>query len=634
METKNHDSIRRTDLQLRTIFFGLTTEIYEIEPSSFVIFCNTYIQPFEEIKLVFDNSIKAVSETVELATERPSCFIRKVEGFGLEESFSFKGEWFNSQLFLSLLVAKFPKIFFNRIESKEDRIIIIVSRFREAINSFSTKLNFLNFRDKKKLESFLMSLKLNIQFNIVEEESEARPNISGYSPLNPIITIAPSNYPNYKPILFEERDEALWFDNIEQIVTGTFSRDNLKFYERGRSSCYFNYSLFENIDIRNGLLMFDKIYITPPYDKTLSEWLLSLNITRDQFVELIARKRIYILFTQPASRHKDHDFWLDIFKVYPDSIVSRRGLAALLQADIVEIADNYLLKDLAVDPKFYELITAMSAITNLDSNAFYEQMIWPIKAKYRSFKYIFDGGYMRVPAFGVNTVLERFVSGDRKNEIDFEFSTAASSIHLANALDAVYFPFYSQDGYTNEPFSFLMGEQLNFYRNATQKNFSSFLRIKEEVQNGIRKRLSPVDIFEINQYVSVTELDSVVRSSGGFRHGKRLFDTLAPLSPEARNNKIKSYNANIEKLIKKKRAKKMTYDLGFDVASEVVGTQIPFVGLAFNIIKKAFSGKESVSTVIGGFKDRYQERLFTMDPDRANVEFLTEINRVAKLKHL
>ncbi|WP_369676877.1 hypothetical protein, partial [Enterococcus faecium] len=94
-------------------------------------------------------------------------------------------------------------------------------------------------------------------------------------------------------------------------------------------------------------------------------------------------------------------------------------------------------------------------------------------------------------------------------------------------------------------FAFIMGDMLNMYSNARADNAEWILREKERMKTGETQMLNPVDLFEINDYISITELDKVLTQHGTVPRGKFLLETLAVLSPAERNKKINEYNQQV-----------------------------------------------------------------------------------------
>jgi len=134
------------------------------------------------------------------------------------------------------------------------------------------------------------------------------------------------NYPALESLLISKPDSMSWSE-IE-----------------GKFSCYADFGGFGNIDIRNFLFMFQCAYLTIPFETNIPKWLNEKKISEDEFFYLIERGRIKIVLIQPEQRH-DIGFLNSVYRVNPNAIISRRALHALIQTDIVELSDSYLLND-------------------------------------------------------------------------------------------------------------------------------------------------------------------------------------------------------------------------------------------------------------------------------------------------
>ena len=80
---------------------------------------------------------------------------------------------------------------------------------------------------------------------------------------------------------------------------------------------------------------------------------------------------------------------------------------------------------------------------------------------------------------------------------------------------------------------------------------------------------SPLEMFDINEYLSVSELENI---SQEFRVSKKVnsvFNYLSNLSGEDRNKKIAEYNDLIDKA-KDRQSKKIYLYLGISASSDII----------------------------------------------------------------
>lgn len=623
--------VRRTDLYLRTKYPEVITTIYNIDENSFSIKCENTDDDFSKFKDDFDNNIRIIGAFVEVVQDAPEKFIEVVPSIlDTEIAQDFEGIPHSKATLLNLLISKFPHIYFLKIEDEDGKLTIHTAKFKKREQN-STTYYFLNSGDRGKIEKFLNNLKLPIEFSITEEEVEESQVLETFSNLNPITFIYAASFKrNFVPE-FSLRDEALWFDNIDKVFKGEYNKKDLFFYDKNEYSCYVDYSVFDNIDIRNHLFLFQTVYLTLPFEKNIENWLLKNKITKNEFLELVKRNRIKVLLTQPEYRY-DSGFIQEVYEVNPNAVATRRALATLQQIDIIEMSNQYILNDLTVIKELKKFSEIIGDVTKIKSKSIYDFLIWPIRSRRNSFEKLNHSGLFSTASFGVNTVIEKQISEIIKKDLTFEFTTSASSIHLANSLNATYFPFKAQDGYSDSFYANMMGEMLNFYKSANSNSIKSFIDNKKQITSGIMP-ISPIDIIEINDYISITELEAVLSKDTVNPHSKRLMESLSELSNEDRIKKIDHYNVEVNKKINKQNKSKGSIDLAQNILMDVAGAISGFsaIGSIFSLAKL---GSQKFSTSIPAVKNITEkiEEAMHSDTDQANIHFLTKINRVAKLK--
>lgn len=625
----NEGPIRRTDLYLRAKYPELITSIYRIEKNRFEIFCQNAGEDFTSLKKEFNYSIKMMTAPVELVNVEPSVFLEEISPIkDTEISKGFEGVPMTKVGLLNLLISKFPNVNFHRISDSAGVVNIHLATFDEKIGD-TTYHRFLNNKDRKGIETFLEGLKTNIKFNLIEEKFEERPIVKD-TPHNPVQFIYAANLRKEITREYSLRDESLWYDNLDKVYEGKFTKDNLYFYNSGEYSCYVDYSSFPNIDLRNHLFLFQTVYITPPYEKDIASWLKESKITDSEFHELVKRGRIKVILTQPEFRY-DVGFVDDIYSHSPDSVITRRALSCLQQIDIVEISNNYLLNDINVIGELKDFCLTISEHTEIDSKFLYDILIWPIKARRNSFEYLNTSGLLGLSSYGVNKAIDKKASDTFKKDLEFEFTVNSPAIHLANSLNSIYFPFKAEDGYSDVYYVSAMGELLNFYKSASTTHFQAFIKNKQKLNSGIPP-ISPIDIIELNDYIPITELEEVL-SADTVTKSKKLMEHLAELDEDERSKKILHYNQQIEKLISKKKKNAGVIDLGSNILTDTAGALSGFapLGTAISLLKLSGKGIRKSLPLVKNIAHKIEDAL-NRDTDKANIHFLTRINRVARLK--
>lgn len=623
--------VRRTDLYLRTKHPDVITTIYKINERQFLIKCDNIEGDFYKFKEHFNHSIRLIGAFVDLVENTPDAFIEIIPNISDKEiSKDFEGISLSKSGLLHLLISKFPHVHFYKIEDGDRTVTIYTAAFKEQEGT-TTYYRFLNNTDREKIQQFLDNFKSPIVFTIQEEEVEKPETLKSFDYLNPIQFIYAANFKRHNVQEFSLRDEALWFDNVDKIFEGKYKKEDLFFYDPNEYACYVDYSIFDNIDIRNHLFLFQTVYITLPFEKNIEDWLKQSKVKKNEFFELVKKNRIKIALTQPEFRYDIH-FINEIYKINPNAVITRRALATLQQIDIVEMSDQYLLNDIQTIKELKKFCEIIGENTKLSPKSTYDFFTWPIRARRDSFEKLNNAGLFSMPAFGVNTAIEKSISDAVKKDLSFEFTTNSSSIHLSNSLNATYFPFKTQDGYSDAYYANVMGEVLNFYKSANSKTIKSYINNRQKINSGILP-ISPIDIVEINDYIPITELEEVLSKDVIFPNSKRLIESLSELSDEERKVKITHYNAEVNKKLNNKSKSENVIDLGKNVLMDAAGALTGFaaIGSAFSLAR--IGGKKLTASVplIKNIVNKIEEAI-NSDTDKANIHYLTKINRVARVK--
>jgi hypothetical protein len=300
---------------------------------------------------------------------------------------------------------------------------------------------------------------------------------------------------------------------------------------------------------------------------------------------------------------------------------------------LVETADNYLLNTPSLLPELRALSGLLGEKLQLDSTYLYESLSWPIRARRQSFEALNANGIYSTAAFGVNTFLEPFIRRVTSRDLGLEFSVAAANIHLANALNATYFPHATPDGeFSDQVFASIMGEALNFYKNSTAGHFKSLIDRQHKVESGVLP-INPIEVFDINSYVSIEELERVLSQDTDHAGSKKLMETLAALSPEQRKAKIDFYNKQLRHKLDKKWFSSWQMDLAVNVAVDgiALASNGQFLGTVYWLLSRG-SGFAKKLPFIKNTLSKIEEAFYSSNSDRTTINYLTQINRVAQLR--
>lgn len=608
---------RRIDLTLRAKYPYLETHIFRVDSNSFHIWINNFDGNFDDLQKEFDISIRIATTPVRLVDKKPTCFLEEIEGINDDNiPAKFEGIPFTIPQLYELIECKYPKVKVSSIKEEHDKQSIYV-KIKGKISE----------EEKSRISETLKNIKIPYK-TYVEDGGDSGGVKLPDNPDDMVFYIPPSSSQSSLNARYLERDESLWFDNIEGIYDGNFNKDNLYFYDEQKTSCYVNFSVFSNVNIRNHLLLYDTILCTMPLKDKMSFFLTNQKLSRKDLLYLVDKGRLKVINTQPEQR-LDHDLLNEVYNIDNSAIISRRAISALCAIDLVSINKSYILNDLDIQKIIFKLSDLTSVSEYIPFEMIRKFLFWPLSALRKSFTLLNASGTKRISNYGVNENLEDyFRKSDKEKKLEFEFTVNSESIHIAHALNATYFPFFSDDNkYTDHPCALVMGNMLNFYKNMsfeTAKECFKNLTIEEK-----NPSLELINIFEINDYISIEDFERNVSNSVTRKGVNSLFGELVYMGNQAREERIYSYNESVNKIIDK-RYKKLLLDLGVDLA----GINIPFIGTLINILNLLTKWTKNESPLMKEWLEVLDDKLVLhqQGSKKRNIQLLSRINRVVSLK--
>lgn len=442
-----------------------------------------------------------------------------------------------------------------------------------------------------------------------------------------IFNIVPSQSKSELNCAFIERDEALWYDNVERIYDGSYQKSDLYFFDSSKTACLVNFSKFKNANLRNHLLLYDVVYCILPLVENMSSFLNNQKISRDEILRLVKRERLKIINMQPENR-LDYGFMNEAFQENPSSVVSRRALSALCAIDLVEMNQSYILSDPELDNYIHPLIQEVSNLTGRDVYTTSNFLLWPKQALRRSLDSLNQAGPMGISRYGVNNPIMDSLPAEVKEKLGFEFTVHSDQIHLSHALNATYFPFFVDgEKYSDHPYALIMGEMLNFFKNSSYQNISNLFNNDPTVpmQNS---SLGLISAFDINDYIPVLEFEEEISSSVVRKGMNSLFSELNLLDKEGRRQRIFEYNVEVEKALRNKNVSKHALDLGDDA----LGLFVPLWATGKKLLKGTTRMAMDKFPAIQNVSEFIEDKTITKNDRDRNITILSQVNRVAKLK--
>lgn len=547
--------VRRVDLLLRARYPELKTRIFNLDGCYHQIYCiKISDKEFQEIEPIFDREIRFVTLAVKLTNKLPKNYKEELRIIEDSELGSFEGLCMTVNDLLDTIEGKFAV----RIVKYE--------------NTSSCKI-YINIDDKKNIaniQDFVDSLKL-VRYLKVEPLSSyktgeiiAKPEADNKDVHRIIPSIRRTN-----KMPFLRRDEELWFDNVQNIFSGELTKNDLFFYDCENTNCYLNFVAFDNINLRNNIMLYDTIYISPPLAESMPKFWNDQKIKEDAFLNVVEKGQIKLLLDQPEER-LDKNFLMKIYERNKKAIISRRAIASLLAIDMVEIHNNYLFAQSKSQEFALKNISKISQLFNVPEQFLTNTIFWPTQAIRSCMEILHKRSITSVNLYGINNLIvsqikESNISQKRKNDLAFEYMVNAQFAHLAHALNAHYYSFKAKNNiYTNEPFVNQMGHLLNFYKHFNANQIINYERIKENEKFGKLVPVAPISFFEVNKFVPLDEFSGVFGGNllGCGRKNKKimrsLLSELANLDDiSERRQLISIYNTTIDSELKNKKVGKI-----------------------------------------------------------------------------
>lgn len=610
----NYDGwCRRIDLHFRSRFPHLNTRLFKLDDYEYQLYLVDSIDDFDAISDAFDREVKFVTAPIKLVMNLPETYKIEIEKI-TDDKIPSKFEGYpltNTQIY-SHILSIHPNVKVSKIEEDHDNRLIII----ELSGNYDSNI-------VEGVEETAAALKGPYSHK-VRSGGELTSN---FKTSDEVFNIAPSQTKSELNCAFIERDEALWYENIEHIYNGSYQKSDLYFFDPSKTACLVNFSKFQNANLRNHLLLYDVVYCVLPLAQEMSNFLVNQKISKDEILRLVKRGRLKILNMQPESR-LDYGFINEAFQENPSAVVSRRALSALCAIDLVEMNQSYALSDPELDKYIFPLVQEVSKLTGKDIGTISNFLLWPKQALRRSLDSLNQAGPMGISRYGINNPIIDSLPAKNKEKIQFEFIVNSDQIHLSHALDATYFPFFVDgEKYSDHPYALMMGEMLNFFKNSSCQNISNLVDV-ENIKSAKNPSLGLISAFDINDYIPVLEFEEEISSSVVRNGMNSLFSELNLLDSEGRSQRISEYNVEVDKALRNKNVTKHALDLGEDT----LGLFVPFWATGKKLVKGGTKMAMDKFPAIQNISEFIEDKTSKESGENRNITVLTQVNRVAKLK--
>lgn len=433
---------------------------------------------------------------------------------------------------------------------------------------------------------------------------------------------------------FIAEEESWWFDNLEGLFSGRISPRSFDFTDGAGTSCFIGGTAFPQIDIRQDLLAYDTIYLQPPLnDGRSSSFWESQAIGPDDLLKLIEADRVRILHSQPEER-SDLGFLRDAHALNPRGVIGRRRSAALMVAEVVETADDYILAQDNLRSQVIELIERISADTNAPSIEIARYLLYPLQARRECFGPLLDRGLMAYASMGQGPAFAETYKRLSNKEVDLEAGSFGSHIHIAHMLDATYIPHTPHDSYVStwiRPMR-LMGERLNFYRSFNTRIAAAWA-VNERRKEERRFVLPPVPLFEFWQGASLNEILEISSTPSSRRKGRALISRLASLSPDEQVAEIGKLQIDLQDkphLLKALGEKSLLLDAAIGVGAYLADANLFPLVPTLTLLKKVLECARR-APALDAVIDEIESALRQHIGSNEDISFMSKIDRVAYL---
>lgn len=573
-------AVRRVDVALRAAYPQLVTRIFQITPFAYSIVFDRSVLDATQIRNDFQANIRPVTLQVDVSNAVPRNFLRELLPIADHElARGFAGLPLTRNDIRAILAGKFPDL---------PELVSIGPALAPG-----QKLTFardLTDGEKALVRKFFDDYEPDwpIEFasgSPVNEISKRPVSVPG-----DILQIRPA-YSRPRAPRFVQEDESFWFDHVEAVFEGDLHSSSILNIQEQGMACYLGTSLFQQIDLRQAVLCYDTIFMSPPLvEAGMPSFWDTQAITRDDVLELISADRLKLVLRQPEER-TDPDFLMAAHQANPTGIIGRRKAAAFIAAE------------------------------------------WPNAARRTCLLPLMSTGLMSLGAFGPGKLLGQQLQRITKRDLQLEALVTTDGVHIAHALNSTFIPpLQDMEGWL--PPRRAVGNRLNFYRSFNTRIASAWAASERKRDEGIRI-LPPIPLFEFDRHAKLSDLVARTTYESTRRKGRGLVSRLSDLPEDERQREMDRLAGELYEYGIRKERRTMVFD-NIDNAKEV-GLAIADVTLfpvrsAWGLVKAILDVGRKIS-VIDNFIDDLEHDLTPKRYQNDDLDFLSKIERVAELQN-
>lgn len=611
--------VRRTDVWLRAIYPHLTTRIFEIEPHQYVIFFGKDDLDAELIRYRFNHNIRPAGLWCDVSNEEPKSFLREVlpiDDYQIAHGF----EGFPATLYdiQKILLSKFPDLPIPHRSPNQNNPIVIVF---EAPLTHEQEQNV-----RTVLDGIFPNWPIGIAVEPpMEEKGKTKHNV-GIG-----LDIKPSRLRPAAPAFVRE-DESFWFNNIDGIFGGRVNPDSFIGTKNAGMACYIDASVSKQIDLRQGILLYDTIYLTPPlFDSEHCSFWDDQHVNQDDILELIEAGRVRLILKQPEER-TDPKFLSAAYERSPSAVIGRLTAAAIFASDIVQMADSYVLAQPELKPLVGELSKLLAAENNLSLETMSQLLLWPLHARRYCLQGLMNQGLMGFSNVSQGKILAEEIKASIGKDLELEALFTSDEVHIAHALNATLIPPLQEMSGWILPRR-IVGDRLNFYRGFTKETASIWAE-NERRKISHSRILPPLPLFNFEKRAPIGDLIAVTAQSSTRRKGRALVTRLSELQSEEREAEIERIAQEFYELGIQKTRRNLRVDFAsdsFDLIVEALNTSVFPVKSAWSFLTRCFEFSRRIPS-LDTLADTIEVSINSKLGRNSDLDFLSKVSRVAEIR--
>ena len=620
-QSLNISIVRRTDVHFRAKFPHLETRIFEIEVNHFLIVFESDQLVAGSIEEEFQQTIRPIAHWIDISNEIPEHFLKEVPSIKDDEvADRFEGFSYSFTDIRDILLSKYPDLPEPRHIREENNPITLV--FSEQLSS----------KQIQNVYTFMAGHLPGWPFKIEIAETD-KPYSVPRRQSDSNIDVKPSRLRPHAP-KFVRNDERFWYENLETIFAGRLLPTSIQPIDQAGAACYIDGSIFPAMDLRQALLLYDTIYLSPPIEENQtfgSKFWAQQSVTKDDVLKLIELGRVRLLLVQPEERN-DIRFLEAAYERNTTGIIGRLTGAAVMAADITQTALDYRLAAPDLRPALLGLIPQVAEDTHTPRDMVSRLLLWPLQARRSCMESLRTRGLMGIGGFGLGQTLGEEIKSITGKDVLLESLVIGTGVHIAHAFRSTLIPPIKEMEGWIEPRR-IVGDRLNFYRNFTSRITASWA-VNERRKEARQILIPPLPLFEFDKYTKIDDIINLTSRGSTTRKTRALFTRLSDLSPTEREIEINELTRELFEMNARRGRRSAAIDNVnnvVDVGNELLDlSQFPFrstwqiLNLIINIARR--------NRNFDSFVDAIQSDLSEQLGRNSDLDILSKISRVAHIR--